>query len=805
VSATPTFLPGTARYFHPSACWPLLRKGTNVCTTPPVINTEQAEPSAESHPGDEIRRRHRDSKRMITALTVAAGIGGLFAGCHPTGTPVVDELYGALFAVAVTLIASQASRQSLLVLSACCVAMSRAWLLVPALGAFAVALYQVALPGSRRRMGALVGALASQVILRWPPIGFHGSTALVAIAVLVYPSVSAYRRLSKKGKWRARRSIGIVGLVALVPILLLIAVWALASSPLSRGQQGSITALHDLRSGTSGTAAQELASASTDFATADSTVGAWWTAPLRVVPLIAQHRQALATGAAMAEQLDSVAARQASGFNLKALNVNDGQIDLTRVASLLQPADILHQALAKAQVTMAQIQNPWLVSPLQSRLRSLTTQLDQAQRSAGLAVRAIPVLPAMLGAQAPRHYLVVFETPSEMRGLGGIITGFAELTAVNGKLTLTRSGSVTDLNAALPQGGGTLAGPSSFLARYGAFKPASFFQDETYAPDLPTTGQVLSQLYPQTGGDALDGVVVVDPFGLAQLLKLTGPVKVPGLAVPLNSRNTPSALMEDQYILYGATSQGTIRHDYGAAALQIVFHRLTNMVLPGPEKVSNALSPALHNGQIAMWSTRPQEESILQSLGAAETFPSTHGGDLLAVTLQNAGNNNIDVFLHQSTSDNVVFDPTTGAVQAQLSITLKNTAPSSGLPAAVLNNPGDPAIPPGSNYMWLSVYTPLGLTDPSVDGAALALSKGSEFGVNVYSGWVDVPPESTATAKMNLTGSVSPARRYQLHLRVQPSANPVVTKVSVTSNQAPGAASTWNAEAGVSQVHTFSG
>ncbi len=121
-------------------------------------------------------------------------------------------------------------------LGAVCVAMSREWLLAPALVAFGIALYQVALPGSRRRMGALVGALASQVILRWPPIGFHGSTALVAVAVLVYPSVSAYRRLSKSGRRRTRRAIGIVAVVALVPVLLFVVAWGLAGSSLSKGQ-----------------------------------------------------------------------------------------------------------------------------------------------------------------------------------------------------------------------------------------------------------------------------------------------------------------------------------------------------------------------------------------------------------------------------------------------------------------------------------------------------------------------------------------------------------------------------------------
>ena len=556
-----------------------------------MTTTDQPRPDAKWQSRDELRKRRQNSRRVIIALALAAGLGGLLAGCHPTGTPVVDELYGALFAVLVTLMASQASRESLLVLGAACVAMSREWLLAPALVAFGIALYQVALPGSRRRMGALVGALASQVILRWPPIGFHGSTALVAGAVLVYPSVSAYRRLSKSGRKRTRRTVGIIALIALVPVLLFVAAWGLANSSLTRGQESSISALHDLRSGGSGSASKALAAASDDFGSASSSIGSWWTEPTRLVPVLAQHRQALATGSAMANRLDSVASQQASGFNLHDLGVHDGQVDLSRVASLLGPAKILDGALARAQVTMSHLGNPWLVSPLQAKLERLSTQLSQARHSAYVAARVIPVLPSILGAQAPRHYLVVYETPSEMRGLGGVITGYAELEAAGGKVTLVRSGSVGPLNAALPKGGGTLAGPASFLARYGQFHPQSSFQDETYAPDLPTTGQVLAQLYPQAGGVQLDGVIVVDPFGLAQLLKLTGPVKVPGLSVPLTSKNTPSALMEDQYVLYGATSQGAVRHDYGAAALQVVFHRLTNMVLPGPAKVSNALMP----------------------------------------------------------------------------------------------------------------------------------------------------------------------------------------------------------------------
>jgi hypothetical protein len=768
-----------------------------------VTQSTRTHPDTTGPSREELRRRRQSSQRVVGVIALAAGIGGLFAGCHPTGTPVVDEIYGALFAVAVTLIASLASRESLLVLGAVCVVMSRGWLLIPAVAALGIGFSQVFVPSSRRRIGAVVGALASQVILRWPPIGFHGSTALVAFAALIYPCISAYSRLSGTGRRRTRRVILVAALIAVVPVVLLAAVVVLARSPLSAGQQGSIAALGDIRSGTSTTGSQALLAASNQFGTASSTISSWWAEPLRIFPVVAQQRQALASGATLAQRLDQVAAQQTSGFNLHALDVNDGQIDLSKVKALYGPTLILDAALANAQATMARLQSPWLVGPLQTKLDSLATKMNQTRHTVDAAARAIPLLPAMLGADAPRHYLVVFQTPSENRGLGGVITGYADLSAVNGKVTLTQSGGVGDLDTALPKGGGVLKGPSSFLARYGMFDPGATFQDETYAPDLPTTGQVLAQLYPQTGGEHLDGVIAVDPYGLAQLIKLTGPVSVPGLSAPLTSQNTPTELMKEQYIQFGNPNQTGIRHDYGAAALKIIFHDLTTMTLPGPATVSTAIDDALRDGRLGMWSVRPDEEALLSSLDAAEKFPTSGGGDLLAVTLQNAGNNNIDAYLHQSITDHVVFDPATGQTQAQVSITMTNSAPASGLPDAVIANPGAPQYPSGANYMWMSIYTPLHLSHPTVNGVPLGVSAGKELGVNVYSGYVDIAPQSTGTARLMLSGTLAATPSYRLHLRVQPSANPVPTTVTVTSTQHLTSSSTWTAGADVAQFHTF--
>src|SRR5579872_4302116 len=161
--------------------------------------------------------RHRASRLVVVGLAVASAAGGAVAGVHSTGTPFVDPLYGALLAFVVTLAASRASRETWLAASAACVVMSRAWLLFPALAALAVGVVSVRAHRSRRRSGALVGALVSQALLRWPPVFLHGFTAMIAALVIGLLLVSAYRRSST----RVRRRVAWVGggIVALFLLL----------------------------------------------------------------------------------------------------------------------------------------------------------------------------------------------------------------------------------------------------------------------------------------------------------------------------------------------------------------------------------------------------------------------------------------------------------------------------------------------------------------------------------------------------------------------------------------------------------
>ena len=57
------------------------------------------------------------------------------------------------------------------------------------------------------------------------------------------------------------------------------------------------------------------------------------------------------------------------------------------------------------------------------------------------------------------------------------------------------------------------------------------------SPDFPSVAEVLETLAPQAGLPRVDGVLSVDPAGLAALLQLTGPVTVPDWPVPIDSGN----------------------------------------------------------------------------------------------------------------------------------------------------------------------------------------------------------------------------------------------------------------------------
>ena len=113
--------------------------------------------------------------------------------------------------------------------------------------------------------------------------------------------------------------------------------------------------------------------------------------------------------------------------------------------------------------------SPWLVEPADELLTSLSDELAENAPKLDNAIDAVDLAPALLGADGPRVYLVLFTTPSEARALGGFPGNYAEITVDNGSFAMTAFGRVADLERAGVDAGARLAGPAAFLAEYGRY------------------------------------------------------------------------------------------------------------------------------------------------------------------------------------------------------------------------------------------------------------------------------------------------------------------------------------------------
>lgn len=714
-------------------------------------------------------------------LAVAAAIGASFAGCHPTGTAIADPIETAAFAAGFTVLASRSSRGTWLVLGVAAVLLSRGWLLVPAALTMMVAFSTVFSSRSRQRFGAVIGALGVQVVLRWPPLLFHGFPSLAATAVVVVIGVSAWRRSSRRTRRQALFALVGLGVAAVVVSLPALVATLIVRSEALAGENATHAALSTIGSGSTGVVTAELRTAAADSSNAASDLDFWAAMGARVVPLVAQQDRFLAGTLKAAAQAAQVGADQAPAINYHRLGYHDGQINLARLRAMGHPMALLDRQLQVTDGELTRVDSSWLVGPLQQRARSLRGDVGRALHGANLAVQAARVLPAMLGGDGTRTYLVAFMTPSETRGYDGFIGSYGLLVATDGQVRLTVSGSITDIEDALPEGGAHLTGLSSFLARYGAFHPGEFPQDATYPPDLATVSDVLDQIYEQTGGAPLDGVLALDPVGLAALLHFTGPIQVSGLPIPLTEANAARVLLTEQYTTFdvGTTNEDIVRHDFLQGALHATFDKLVTGSLPAPKELASVLDPAVVAGRISFWSFHKDEQPLLRRLGIDGSFPSPDGGDLLALTTQNTGNNKIDAYLHTSMGDHVTFNPSDGSVQSVVTVQLKNDAPASGLPSIVIDSPADPGLPVGTNRTWLTLYSPLAVTKVSVDGHPGTISSGKELGVNAYSMYVDVPPESTVSISVSLAGVVDSRTSLPISIRLQPSANPETVAVEV--------------------------
>lgn len=714
----------------------------------------------------------------MRAAYVGLAVLGAFGGARPTGVGWLDTVLLGLGGAAAAACGARARTVPLYV-AASAAALCQPGTVPLALGALALGI-AVARRFRRGRSvaGAVAGGLAWAAAVGAP--GSPGARPLVVPMVAIgWMVLSARQHGGRRFRRRVDRVVVTLVGVAVVGAGLGSLAAVTARSHLDRGADLLESGLTAARAGETEVAIADLRSAQRALDRGQDSLGALWSRPAWLVPGVSQNARALHHTVTDVTELASVGIRAAENADLESLRARAGQVDLAAVASMEAPlAEVLTQ-LEAAEASVDDRTDAWLLPAVRSRLEDLHDELADAIPSARLALDGVRVAPDLLGGTGSRTYLVLFATPVEARATTGFAGNYAEITFTGGRFDMPRFGRIVELDPLASDPVRTVSGPADYLARYRRFGGDTDWRNITMSPDFPTIAAVAGELYPQSGGRAIDGVMSVDPVGLAALLRFTGPLAVPGVAEPLTADNAAGFLLRDQYIELPLSPD---RIDALESLAEIAFERLRTADLPGPRELGRILGPVVEEGHLKVVAFGEAHSSFLDRLGISGRYPAVVG-DFVGVTTSNAAGSKIDLFLRRALDYDVRWDPSTGGLTATATITLTNEAPASGLPAALIGNvlgnrPLEKALPDGWNNTFVTLYTPWDHASATLDGEPLPLERIDELGRHALATFVPIGPGATRTIVIELEG-VLEGPDYLLDLAAQPQVEPETASVRV--------------------------
>ena len=432
---------------------------------------------------------------------------------------------------------------------------------------------------------------------------------------------------------------------------------------------------------------------------------------------------------------------------------------------------------------------------------SLTTELGNFDRQLTTLVvtcRAFTELPALLGYPSPRHYLIAFQDPLELRATGGFIGSIGLLTMNHGRFQLTFSGTdwLGTPNQILNARDNTHIPPPEPVLHYNT-ELYWLFRDSNWSPDFPTSAQLEMYFLHLDTRRQVQGVFNVTPAATAEILRATGPIYLRGYRVSVSSGNV--ATLTDHYThasqlaqhlggdaIYGPTvikDRDTRRKQFINAVAQQILTRLRHPTLSLLFRLGRSLNTGVEQKDILAYFGSPAEESLLRSLGASGQISSS-SADYIYLVDTNIGYTKNNAYVHFAVGYDVRIRPDRW-LDARLTVRVTNLPAPLYLRDYGWYGPCGGRCGGWDDYAtYMRVYVPLGSELIDQAGWTEPWSPGPAYGKTEFPGFLVVPRGQTRTVVLHYVVppnvfSWSAGHRYKLLVVHQPGSIPrhIVVKV----------------------------
>jgi hypothetical protein len=442
------------------------------------------------------------------------------------------------------------------------------------------------------------------------------------------------------------------------------------------------------------------------------------------------------------------AAEVASQVSVDSFKPVDGALDLQPLVDV-QPTVARADQTLTTQLAVAQdIDTSGTVSQVSDAVEQLIDVLDDATEQVDVVARAVDLAPAMLGADGPRDYLVLFQNNAELRTTGGIPGAVALLRVENGKISLVQQASSGDFPRADAP---VLPLPVETQGLYGAIT-GQYIQDVNLTPQFPLSAQLAREMWKRQFGTEVDGVLSIDPVALSYLLTATGPVTLPTGDV-LTPDNVVETLLSTAYTRY---SEPTEQDAFFAGAAATVFSAVSSGQLDASALIT-ALARAGDERRLYLWSADDAEQSRLSETTLAGELPlSTRDDPRFGVYFNDGTASKMDYYLSTEIAVGQAVCRQDGRPSWIVDVTLTNDAPAdaaTSLPEYV-TGAGLLGTPPGDINTNVSIYAPSEgvFVAAAEDGQEVGLQTATDSGLSVTQYQKVLSPGQKSTMRVEFLG-----------------------------------------------------
>lgn len=346
----------------------------------------------------------------------------------------------------------------------------------------------------------------------------------------------------------------------------------------------------------------------------------------------------------------------------------DGKVDLATLDKVVAGLEESGSHLQDASASLDQVEGdlPGIGPKVLAARDAARAQLEPLASGYAAAEPLISRLPALLGAEGDREYLLALLNPAELRYSGGAALSLAPMRLSDGTLKIK---DPIDLDSY--EG---INDPLTWRKVPGNKFAGISFKSSTLAPSWSVSGEELLRAWQALSGDRYDGVIAVDVVALSRLFALTGPLDVAGYPT-LTGDNLVQTLV-GSYDLYPDPEQ---RDALNAAVIKAFREKL----LDGG-KFSDKLRivrDAADGRHLAIYVRDAQAKPGLSAFGLAGDLSPAESGDYLGVFTQNFNASKMDFWQRRSATSDVRIDAE-GSARVRLRVVINNASPSFQQPGA---------------------------------------------------------------------------------------------------------------------------